>query len=267
MEILVNQLIEYVSSKNTIIDIEQIEILSGNSIKNKAILRAKNISNKKVNLLNSEFYYQTVSNETEIVFYFKCEYKYYAEIIDNNEVKESIDFDFIRYGFMPFEITNEFELYSLPYNYQNPIKKEEYKHPPQLKEFQKLKIRKRKLICHYTEREIAIEKILFTRSLRFNELKNTNDPWEYKKNINPSIRNGNDLFRAIGKSNETQFQSEKVKSLSFTKDLSKIRCFENQLMWSHYAENHKGICLVFDERKLKKLFEQQFLKKRELIEM
>ncbi len=119
------------------------------------------------------------------------------------------------------------------------------------------------LIAHYTTAKIAIEKILPNNSLRFNKLKNSNDPWEFKKNIHVNLNDNifkmfNDLKR---KDNLNSFY-ENIKSISFsTDDLStsdkKIECYKNSLMWAHYGNNHKGVCFVFDKKALTNLFVNQ----------
>jgi hypothetical protein len=40
--------------------------------------------------------------------------------------------------------------------------------------------------------------------------------------------------------------NNKFKVLCFSKD------YENHLMWAHYAQGHRGVCLIFDSEKLKK---------------
>ncbi len=115
------------------------------------------------------------------------------------------------------------------------------------------------LISHYTSAKTAINCILPKESLKFNELKNTNDPWEYKKNLyvqlSENMLDVRDRFRMM---DEITTYIENIKSISFTKDFpkEKERCFCNQLMWSHYGDNHKGVCLIFDRDKLVKLIKK-----------
>lgn len=270
IEILINPFVEYISKNDTFfLDKEQIEKINrGLNIDKSKVKTNYNFQNEKIQIIDKEIYYRLLSDNQIIEFYFKCIYDFKAilnfEYLNGEKGTNKISFNFIRYGFIKYRINESHEISALQYEYEyeSPISIEEFDYPVGLKnDFKSAHLRKRKLVCHYTKREVAIEKIIASKTLRFNEIKNTNDPWDYKKNITPSLKKDNDLIKAIVNSSETQFKSEKVKSISFTRDSTKPRCFENVLMWAHYAENHKGVCLVFDEQKLKWLFEQQFLEK------
>lgn len=117
------------------------------------------------------------------------------------------------------------------------------------------------LVSHYTSAETAINFILPNKSLKFNELRKTNDPLEYKKSIyiqlGTNMLEVNKALKAMDKLND-YFQS--IKSISLTKDFTEKnkRCFFNQLMWAHYGKNHTGVCLVFDKSELIRIFKEQY---------
>lgn len=124
-------------------------------------------------------------------------------------------------------------------------------------------------VYHYTTLEIGLEYILKDMKLRLSPLSEVNDPREYQilhpyfpgfdnhtadVNSEPlkkilEIRNYFDKFRS----------NHKV--ICFSRDSEKIfnvpdhykgiyRGFNKPTLWSHYADNHKGLCLIFDKAKL-----------------
>ncbi|HKI90060.1 MAG TPA: DUF2971 domain-containing protein [Draconibacterium sp.] len=252
MEIIVNSLEEFMGEQNVLTFDKVIETI---------------YKELDIDLLNKEREYQ----ERVICFERELYVKKLQNLDDEVYLKWGYNIEFlnqgksiklIRHGKLPFYVDSFNEMGFYPYNSPEFILEEKYYYPKDLDVFKKVKIRKRKLVCHYTKRETAIEKILPNKTLRFNEIKNSNDPWEYKKNILPISNNESDIFDAIGKSTQIQFNSQRAKYISFTKEIGKIRCFENMLMWAHYADKHKGICLVFDELKLWNLYLKQFKKER-----
>jgi len=266
-ELLINPLIKYINDNNGL-DCDQIrELYKGSdidmsTIKNSSILKPEFI------ITDEEILYRLHNKEDAIEFYFKSTYDYDADIYFENLTEgdkiQKISFSFIRYGFLKYRIIGNYKIAKIafPYVPEAPIAIEEFHYPDRLSVFKTAEIRKRKLVCHYTNREVALEKILPSNTLRFNEIKNSNDPWEYRKFILTSFENDSDPIEAKLKADEIKLKSAEAKAISFTKDSDGFRCFNNILMWSHYAENHKGVCLVFDKQKLEKLFKQQFSKKR-----
>lgn len=112
----------------------------------------------------------------------------------------------------------------------------------------------------------TIENILKSQ-VYFNTVCNFNDPLEFKPVSLENIKKENRLF--INTSGDTP--SSKEVELNYKNFLNKITnlygifCLsqkkDNLLMWSHYANNHKGICLEFeinlpDKNFTKKFFEQ-----------
>ncbi len=125
-----------------------------------------------------------------------------------------------------------------------------------------------KELFHYTKKDTALEKILFERKIRLGQLRYTNDPKESKRlNIGVSYTNKKSpkkWTRAVFAETERVFKEE-WNVLCMTKNLPK-RKYQNETksqimmhsrygyahpkMWAHYGENHSGICLVFDGKKL-----------------
>jgi len=125
-----------------------------------------------------------------------------------------------------------------------------------------------KELCHYTKKDIAIEKILYTGKIKFNQIGRTNDPKESLVHLSasyfPSLGNKNVDGYYILLTNEFQrIQKEEWKVLCTTmhssqkksqdKITSKFRYGWNRpAMWAHYTENHSGVCIIFDGNKLYK---------------
>jgi hypothetical protein len=129
-------------------------------------------------------------------------------------------------------------------------------------------------ICHYTKLKVALEKILPSKKLRLGQMGVTNDPRESKpwtfpipytkdSEVNP-ICNQN-VLKALDEVNRVMKEEWKV--LCFTLDRSNpdkisedpieityAQYFDPEYarprMWAQYAENHTGVCLLFDREKL-----------------
>lgn len=133
------------------------------------------------------------------------------------------------------------------------------------------------LLYHYTSLSSAC-KILKSGSLKLSNLTNTNDPLEFVdfSGFASSLPIGkNDDFERI--LCELRISSERrrnfVRMLCFCKDLfctsdewkdEKNQDFADNLlfkgwarsrMWAQYADNHSGVCLVFDKDEFKKCFD------------
>ncbi len=125
-----------------------------------------------------------------------------------------------------------------------------------------------KELCHYTKKDIAIEKILYEGKIKFNQIGRTNDPKESLVHLSvsyfPALGNKNADGYYILLTNEFQrIQKEEWKVLCMTMHspekksqdeiTSKFRYGWNRpAMWAHYAENHSGVCIIFDGNKLYK---------------
>ncbi len=113
---------------------------------------------------------------------------------------------------------------------------------------------------HYTKSNTAIEFILNTGTLKFSSYKKTNDPKEVK----------NWLFSAGTNERKdlTGYTSETLNFMNYyLKDRTNVLCFSRDQaltgdhiidmpkrgfckprMWAQYADNHAGICLIFNTK-------------------
>ena len=129
-------------------------------------------------------------------------------------------------------------------------------------------------VCHYTKMQTALEKILSTRKIRLGEITSTNDPLETgKRRVDvfwgPPM--SNKMFRSHEEEEWTKVRREwRVLCTSCHHDPSShfMGKMENKSsdginssddhgygvsysrMWAQYAENHSGICFLFDGKKL-----------------
>lgn len=126
-------------------------------------------------------------------------------------------------------------------------------------------------VSHYTSAEVAVNHILPSKSIRFNPLRNTNDPRENKERaitLTSYSLDAEENFKKLG-------SSVRKKAPALVLDYSKVACFtqsfhENQKnlntkktfgrprMWAQYGENHKGVNFLFDKKKLIKTIQEQF---------
>lgn len=98
-----------------------------------------------------------------------------------------------------------------------------------------------------------LKKVFEDKTLRFSTPLNFNDPFEFRlpiKNLDPS--ESNDLNNLIN----TTFDKSQFHNIALDEILKDIGVLslsstnDNILMWSHYANNHKGIVLEFDKKHL-----------------
>lgn len=136
------------------------------------------------------------------------------------------------------------------------------------------------LLYHYTSLESAC-KILESNSLRLSNLLNVNDPLEFRRPKGFGF-NGDD-------ENISKIMTELNQSLTERENTTRLLCFcqdffcskedwnneksQNKAanllhkgwarnrMWAQYANNHKGVCLVFDKDEFTKAFEKSRDKK------
>ena len=118
-------------------------------------------------------------------------------------------------------------------------------------------------LAHYTTAEAAFAKILPSGRLRMNPYRRMRDPLENKELIFNSVGGwGNSAEISFG---DLQGAIRRVRDamriLSFTQgqertstdhlDAALFRCsWARPRMWEQYAENHSGVCLVFDRARL-----------------
>lgn len=97
---------------------------------------------------------------------------------------------------------------------------------------------------HYTKLNCAIQ-IILSNSLKFGRLGDMNDVNEAYKRISYA-------YRTSVKTENVQNELKRYRQISLIMDGSSYQGFDISAMWGHYAEKGKGVCLVFDKRKLLK---------------
>jgi hypothetical protein len=136
-------------------------------------------------------------------------------------------------------------------------------------------------MCHYTRMESALN-ILSEKKLRLNKISKTNDPREsrplefltfqdFGQQKNPDV----DKVNAVIRNDIPRVIMEEWKVSCFTLDSliqndtteeSLIRMhaaflapgYARPRMWAQYADNHKGICLLFDKNTIDTKMQQTF---------
>ena len=130
------------------------------------------------------------------------------------------------------------------------------------------------LLFHYTSLESAC-KILCSNEIRLSSLPYTNDPLEF---ISPSIYNftiwaDKDEKEVIEKLTQARQQRDncvrifclcrdiplqgEVKQSQKNADNTLFHGWARNRMWAQYANNHSGVCLVFDKDELKNCFKKK----------
>jgi hypothetical protein len=120
-------------------------------------------------------------------------------------------------------------------------------------------------IYHYTSLDTFLKYIMPSKTLRSNSLGNMNDPRESHEwafgSINLPLE---ELFPGYY-SDKTHIDCQ-FKFGQMVKDRFQVICFsgakqkgwDNEMMWAHYGDRHKGICLEFDEEKLSQAIKSSF---------
>lgn len=112
-------------------------------------------------------------------------------------------------------------------------------------------------IYHYTKLTTLIEYILPTKTLKSNSFSNMNDPRESTPWSMGSINLPLEKLFPGYYCDKTHIDCQ-YKFGHMIKERFQIICFSgakqkgwnNEMMWSHYADNQKGVCLEFDENLL-----------------
>ncbi len=124
-------------------------------------------------------------------------------------------------------------------------------------------------VYHYTTLEKGLECILKDMKLRLSPLSEVNDPREYQilHPYFPAFDNHTVVENSepLKKIHEIRDYFDKFRNnhkvICFSRDSENIfnvpdhykgiyRGFNKPTLWSHYADNHKGLCLIFDKDKL-----------------
>lgn len=95
-----------------------------------------------------------------------------------------------------------------------------------------------KKICFYRklDKEGHTEDIFIKRRIFLQNVKKFNDPFEFVMDRIPVVNL---------KSSKRKITEEDLKKELFVKCFSEISTKKNVLMWSHYADDHKGICIEY----------------------
>lgn len=132
-----------------------------------------------------------------------------------------------------------------------------------------------KYIYHYTTFEVGLKYILPDLKLRLSPFTKVNDPRESKSlmlkipDIDDYVGKADCLEEATDISLYLKSFQEKHKVLCFARDSQQIfdipeqfrriyRGYNKPTLWAHYADNHKGICLILDKDKVLKSVEKTF---------
>lgn len=128
-------------------------------------------------------------------------------------------------------------------------------------------------LFHYTSYLSALG-ILLSQQMRLGSLANMNDPLEFQDHRKEGlVFNGNisdeECYSKIKEYENAVIKKQNaVRLVSFSMDLSSRNhddCYNNlskgwarSRMWAQYADNHKGVCLVFDKNNLLESFRKEF---------
>ena len=105
------------------------------------------------------------------------------------------------------------------------------------------------VLFHFTDRITFLEKILPSNFLLLNQLKNTNDPQEYKK-YEFGATTHRDLASDLKIRNEiNDYYKNFVQIVCFcTWKKEEIRnTWQKSKIWSDFGDGHKGICLILSK--------------------
>ncbi len=136
-------------------------------------------------------------------------------------------------------------------------------------------------LFHFTKYQTATEHILCDMQLRLSPRKNMNDPFE---KFVPPISNSlwhyseveSDMLEKRKKPKVEKIENDiedilkDAKQVSFCMNKKKINHADDNgytrlRMWDQYADNYKGVCLIFDKKKyIKKIHQKNNLKRRKI---
>ena len=123
-------------------------------------------------------------------------------------------------------------------------------------------------LFHYTAYSSALN-ILLSQRLRLGSLENMNDPLEFEDHHGQPVMYQGERFEKEYEETALDYEgavSEKERSVRFASfSMDRYPCCNNfskgwarSRMWAQYADNHKGVCLVFNKANLIKAFESSF---------
>jgi hypothetical protein len=122
----------------------------------------------------------------------------------------------------------------------------------------------KRYLFHFTKASTAINGILRSGNLRLNTYSAVNDPWEAMHwaftVVSPegsletmrAVEIGREMSALLKESSRVACFCSDGFPLRIEKDLelSDTKGWAGATMWAHYAENHRGVVLVFDRRRL-----------------
>jgi hypothetical protein len=129
-------------------------------------------------------------------------------------------------------------------------------------------------LCHYTRKDTALEKILYTKKIKLSQLMFTNDPKESAGmqggfispiNMDPEAQSIAHEVRELA--SRIRLEEWKVLCLSRHRTERGVRSgileplskgYGRPRMWAQYAENHAGICLIFNGKYLEENIRNAF---------
>ena len=109
-------------------------------------------------------------------------------------------------------------------------------------------------LYHYTKFDSAI-KILASGNLFMCSLEKQNDPWEFLTRDDTGVVNNGGSFEKTAqdlRDHDHAIEERKnyVRQASFSVDIEKRHGWNLTRMWAQYADNHAGVCLIFDYKQL-----------------
>lgn len=121
-----------------------------------------------------------------------------------------------------------------------------------------------RFLYHYTKYESAI-KILANGYLFMRSLENQNDPWEFLPRENHIVDCGESLKESAQNLKKHSMAIDErnnyVRQASFSIDTNLRHGWNLTRMWAQYADNHAGVCLIFDYKQLYDDFNAAFADK------
>lgn len=111
------------------------------------------------------------------------------------------------------------------------------------------KISTSNIIFKYRKFDKSSLELFLNRELWFATAATLNDPFEAESSFSEVLDAVWDHY-PLPKDIRNDFENTLIKLLNSSGICSFSKARKNQLMWSHYADEHKGICIGFKEKKL-----------------
>ncbi|SDS11631.1 Protein of unknown function [Polaribacter sp. KT25b] len=125
-----------------------------------------------------------------------------------------------------------------------------------------LKVLNTNIVYHYSNFEIGVEKIILNNNLKFSSPNEFNDPFDCNEDLLKLRITKESAIKQIKDSKQKLTRNERTRlikkitnpntissQMKETKKDYKLACFSEKsdetLMWSHYSDKHRGICIGF----------------------